>query len=91
MCKEDLILSNLQWLIYHKTKPNQRKVKSVWETGTKRGWEMILNSYVTNRLGMPKDFSLNPWEYNYLLSPYITIVSFTKYDYKRTFMAFGGQ
>ena len=23
MCKEDLSLNNLQWFIYHKTKPNQ--------------------------------------------------------------------
>ena len=25
MYKEDLALNNLQWLIYHKTKPNQTK------------------------------------------------------------------
>ena len=27
MCKMDLALNNLQWLIYHKTKPNQANFK----------------------------------------------------------------
>ena len=27
MYKEDFVLNNLQWLIYHKTKPNQTKLK----------------------------------------------------------------
>ena len=27
ICKKDLALNNLQWLICHKTKPNQTKVK----------------------------------------------------------------
>ena len=47
MYKEDLALNNLQWLIYHKTLPNQIIyiqyicIKSIWHWITYKGWYTI--------------------------------------------------
>ena len=47
MYKEDLALNNLQWLICHKTKPNQIIyiwyicIKRIWHSITYSGWYAI--------------------------------------------------
>ena len=47
MYKKDLALNNLQWLIYHKTQPDQiiyiwyRCIKRIWHQITYNGWYAI--------------------------------------------------
>ena len=52
MYKGNLALTNLQWLIYHKTQPNQYiGIKTIWHEITNNGL-YIYNIYVLRGFGI---------------------------------------
>ena len=55
-------------------KERTTKFLSVRRMKSKREREIILNFHATNRHMMSKDTQTNPWEDNYLLSPYNSLV-----------------
>ena len=72
MCKKDLALNNLQWLICHKTKPN--KTKLIFLKIISIRWENLMP--YNSKLFVLRIFFLN---FNCFLS---TIISFLKpYNY----------
>ena len=63
MYKEELVLNNLQWLICHKTQPNQ--IIYIWYVCIKRIWHWITyNGWYTIKLNQTLLWWFMRWEVN---------------------------